>query len=269
MDALDILVDTLRNLYGYDQATAQSLANRLWGEHVEGLQGPALEQWIFTQPEFEQRFPGLNQLRESGRAVSPAAWIAYERQFVGMARAAGLPPSFYDTPEDIGQFITNEVSIVEAQQRIQMAQQAVYDEFDVAAAQTYGLEPGDLAAMLLDPTKAEPIVERKFRAVQNAKIAGQTAFGQLSAAEAERVALASSSPEQVRQGFSDLAGKREVFQSLDAGEDTISTDEQLAAQFEGDAVAQEKIRARQSRRVAEFSQGGGFSQGQRGYSGIG
>lgn len=267
-DALDTLITALQG-YGFSPAQAQALAPRLWDVNVTSPNDAQFDQWIITQPEFEQRFPGLNEMRASGRATSPAEWVAYERAAAGMFRAAGLPAGYYDQPEDFGAFITNEVSVAELQQRVQMAEASVYDQMDVQAAALYGLTPGDLTAYLLDPTKAEPIVERKFRAVQSAKIASQTAFGQLNAAEAERVALATGSPEQARQGFTALAQGSEVYNPLDSGEQTITRDEQLGAQFEGNADAQEKIRRQAKRRSNAFEAGGAFSQGQRGYAGVG
>lgn len=266
-DSLDTLIDALA-LYGFDITTARSMAERLWGEYVDGSNQAAIDQWVIAQPEFDQRFPGLNALRESGNAVSPQQWRAYEDAWLGFAKSAGLPSGLYDTHEFIGSLITNRVSVAEAQQRVQMAEQAVWEQFDVQAAAVYGMDPGDLTAMLLDPAEAQPFVERKFKAVQSAKIAQETSFGQLTAAQAEQVGQDSSSPEQTRQGFSSLANQAEVFNPLDAGETTISTDEQIAAQFQGNAEAQEKIRRQARRRVAEFEAGGGFIQGQRGYVGV-
>ena len=267
-DALATLVAALE-VYGYTTEQATTLANRAWGIQIESPNDAQWEQWLFQQPEFEQRFPGLNAMRQSGRAVTPNEWVQYEKQAVGLLRAAGLPVSFYDQPEDIGKFITNDVSVAELQQRVQMAQQAVYNDFDVQAAAVYGLDPGDLTAMLLDPTKAEPIVQRKYQAVQSAKIASQTGFGQLNQTEAERIAASGVDPSQQVGQFGDLAHNREVFSALNSGEQDISREDQIAATFEGNQAAKDKITKQAKGRVNVFDAGGGFSQGQRGYAGVG
>ena len=267
-DSLDTLVQALQT-YGFTPAQAQALAGRAWDIQITTPNDAQWEQWMFQQPEFESRFPGLNAARSQGRAVTPNEWIQYEKQAVGLMRAAGLPPSFYDQPEDIGQFITNEVSVAELQQRVQMAQQAVYNDFDTQAAAVYGLDPGDLTAMLLDPTKAEPIVQRKYQAVQSAKIASQTGYGQLNATEAERIAASGVDPSQQVGQFGALANQREVFGALNSGEQDISREDQIAATFEGNQAAKAKIEKQAKGRVNVFEAGGGFSQGQRGYAGVG
>jgi len=262
-DALDTIRQIL-DFYGLG-----SLAQRAWDQQVDSSNDAQIAQWLRQQPEYETRFPGLNASRAKMHAPSEAEWVAYEKAATGMFRAAGLSAGFYDQPDDFAKFINGEVSVAELQQRVQMAEQSVYNDFDTQAAAVYGLNAGDLTAMLLDPTRAEPIVERKFRAVQAAKVAKETTYGQLNATDAERIAALGEDPSQMRNQFGQLANQAEIFNPLNQGEQAIGRGDQIAAAFEGNATAQAKIQKQASRRKAEFDQGGEFSRGQRGYAGIG
>jgi hypothetical protein len=270
-DSVDTLIQALK-VYGFSDAQAEALAGRAWDLQIESPNDAQYEQWIFAQPEFESRFPGLNAMRQTGRAPSAAEWVQYEKQAVGMLRGAGIPPTFWDTPEDIGRLITNEVSLAEVQQRVAFATEAAANANQGTLTELqrlYGVDPGEAVAFFLDPDKAEPLIAQRWAAAKVGNTALQTGFGTLDQAQAERVGGLTSSVEQARQGFAGLAQDREVFGALDRGEQAISTDTALDAQFAGNAESQAQIDARKSRRKATFSQGGGFAGSASGFAGAG
>lgn len=260
-DARDLIRQYLLDL-GLDSESDWAIEQIVAGRSPEAVQID-----LETRPAFQARFPGYAQMKQAGKAVSVAQWIAYENQARGLMKAAGLPAGFYDQPEDFARFITNDVSVTELQQRVIQAEDAAYREYDVAGGGLYGLDPGDFVAMILDPEVAAPVVERRFRAAQAAKVAGQTGFGSLDVAQAETVGGLVQSPEQAAQGFGQLAAQRDLF-ATQSGETEIGTDSQIAATFAGDANARAQIEQRQSRRKAAFEGGGGYAVGQSGMAGV-
>lgn len=259
-DARDLIRSYLADL-GLDSESDWAVEQIIAGRSPEAVQID-----LEGRPAFQARFPGYQQMKQAGKAVSVAQWLAYENQARGLLKAAGLPAGFYDSPEDFARFITNDVSVTELQQRVMQAEDAAYRQYDVAGGALYGAEPGDFVAMILDPEVAAPVVERRFRAAQAATVAGQSGFGALTADQAEQVGQLTSSPEQAAQGFSQLAGQKDLF-AAQAGEAEIGADAQLAATFGGDAAARGQIEQRQARRKAAFEAGGGFAVGQSGMVG--
>lgn len=251
------------NQYGLD-----SLNGWAWDQIVNGASPDEVIQSLRGTDAYKNRFKGMDTLRAQGRAISENEWISYERTATQMMRASGLP-SEMASRDRLANLITNDVSVAELQQRVQRAEDYVYQHYDVDAARIYGLDPGDLVAHELNPGEAAPILERKFRSAQAAHMAAQTGYGNLNLQQAEQVGGYGLEPGQVEQGFNQLAGQQEVFQPLDQGEQNISAQDQIGAQFGQDANAQERIRRQAQRRVAQFQGAGAFSAGQRGYSGLG
>lgn len=204
----------------------------------------------------------------------------YRTNAMQLMRAAGMPPGFYDSPEDIQALIVGDTSPIELRDRI-----GEYEAFGAQIAagagaeldlfkRAYGIEPTamQLAALVLNPDKALPSLRRQFSAVKIDVGAGRAGFGDLSQTEAERLADVGVTQEQANQGFSQLVQSRELFSALPgqgAAEDDITRTEQFGAAFENNAQAQRKIMNRAERRKAAFGGGGAFSEDKAGFSGIG
>lgn len=150
-----------------------SLGDWAWGQFLTGSPIEQIMLDMRNTTEYKTRFPAMSTLSGRGRSMTEAEYIAYERQATGMFRAAGMPPGFYDSPEDFANLIGNEVSVNELQQRVSnaytqlaFAPTVVKDAF----ASFYGPgSDGALAAYILDPGKAMPAIERQVAA---AKFAG-------------------------------------------------------------------------------------------------
>lgn len=250
----------------------ESLANFVWDAILQGKSDAEILQDIRNTPEFKTRFPAIDERVKRGLApLSPGEYVAYEQQARQIMRAAGLPETFYDSTDDYTRFLSADVSIAELNDRIQLGRQAAFDapaEVRQALMRDYGMTEGGLTAYFLDPDRALPILERQYRAGQIGGAGIRTGFGS-TRAENERLAALGITAEQAQQGFGALGESRELFQSLDRGEDAIGRDEQLGAVFEGNSNAQRRIEQRRSRRRAVFQGGGGFASGQDGISGLG
>lgn len=252
------------------------LADWAWGQYKQlGGGAAALNQIqidMVNQSAFKARFPAYDELAKRGHAMSPAAMLSYEATARQIFHDAGLPLSFYDQPDDIAKFLVNDVSSAELQSRVQRAQTAVAGAPDTVRTELqrlYGIDPGHLTAYFLDPTKAQPLLERQFNAAQLGGAAQRSGFGALSVAQAEALAAQGVTDQAAVSGFGDLAASQGLFEVQTTGETAIDRQTQINAQFSNDAAARERIRRRQEARAAQFSGSSGFGIGQRGVSGLG
>lgn len=261
-----------------------SLADWAWQQYLKSgatdvttamlLLQPALEE----RPEWIARFPGMKALQAKGHAMSPAQYIQLEESYTAAARQAGLPPGFYDSPDDFGKLIANEVSPSEFQERVQNAQAAIYNASPAMKQQiqelyNVGASPGDVTAYFLDPDRAEPLLNRQLAA---AKISGagiDSGYGKLTKVEAERAANVGLTDEAIRSGFETLVKSADTFNpqigAHDLRDGGIGRDQQLGAAFEGDAAAQAAIEREQQTRKGAFSDRGQFATDKTGVSGLG
>jgi hypothetical protein len=246
------------------------MADWAWGEIVAGKSEQQVLLDLMKTPQFKARFPAIDARAKAGLPpISPGDYVNYENQATQMMRAAGLPSGFWDSPADFTHLLSSDVSISELSQRLNLASQAAYQvPADVRAslARDYGVGPGQLAAFFLDDKTALPLIQRDFTAAQIGGAAYRTGYGSTKT-EDERLTDLGVNPGQAQQGFNQLTLQRQLFSSL-PGENTtgISRDDQLGATFAGDAAAQQKVVRRAQERVAVFSQGGGFTQSQDGFT---
>jgi hypothetical protein len=260
-------LQTVLNEYGLG-----SLAATVQAWLIEGLSEDEIVQRMRETPEFKTRFPAIEERRKKGLApISPGEYVAYERQARQMMRAAGIPEGFYDQQEDFTTFLVNDMSLAEMGDRITLAADAAFKmpAEDREALSRWGLGPGDMTAYWLDPTKAQPMLERKQAAAKLSGAAQRSRFGGLDEGTATGLAQLGVTASQAEQGFGQLYDARELFGALDAGEDAIGQGEQIDAAFRGNAQAQRRIEQRKRRRQGVFEGGGGFASGQGGITGLG
>lgn len=250
-----------------------SLADWAWGQFIGGVPISQIMVDLRSRPEYKQRFPAMDTLAKKGRAMSEAEYVSYERQAAGLFRVAGLPASFYDKPGDFAKLIENEVSVNELSQRVQTAYTAVYSapaEVKKAFADFYGPDSdGALAAYMLDPNKALPVIEQQISSAQFAGIG--TRFGyNLNKGEAEGLGREGLTQDQISSGFQRADSLRPL------------ADENLAEAARGNDITEgdllqssfgmrtdRPVRRRLQERTAAFQGSGGASTTNTGATGLG
>lgn len=252
----------------------ESLADFVWQQILGGKSDAEVLQDLRNTPQFQQRFPAIEERRKKGmNAISPGEYVAYERQARQLMRAAGLPEGFYDSNDDFTRYISGDMSLSELQDRIILGRKATYEvdpQVRATLSRDYGISEGDLTAWFLDDKVAQPLLEKRFLAGTIGAAASRSGFGVTSREENEGLAGIGVTADQAQEGFSSLAGLRELTSGLPGQrEDNISRDEQLGAAFRGDAKSRAKIENRRSQRQATFRGGGGFASDRDGTSGLG
>ena len=116
--------------------------------------------------EWKLRFAGNERLRQAGLPVlSVAEYLSVERSYAQVMKNYGLPTGFYDDPADFADFIGNSVSPNELTQRVQIAADITNreDPSIVAQLQSMGMTKGDLIANAIDPSRALPLIQKKYQ----------------------------------------------------------------------------------------------------------
>jgi hypothetical protein len=162
-DAFKIINDALRS-WGLS-----SLAGRVRDYLEKGLTDDRIFLELQETDEYKTRFQGNEIRRKNGLAVlSPAEYLAVEASYRQIMESAGLPPGFYDSPDDFSQWIGKNVAPTEVKTRVDTAVNFVDQAPPEArrAMRLQGFTDGDLYAYALDQKKAERLVTQRFRAAE-------------------------------------------------------------------------------------------------------
>lgn len=215
--------------------------------------------------EYKARFPGMAARQQAGLdPIDENTYLAWESGAKGQLTKYGLPADFYSTPDALAQFITGDVSVAELTSRIEKGYNdamAAPPETRNALQSMYGVDAGHMAAFFLDPKVGQDTIQRKFVASQIGGESTIAGFGALTAAEAEKLGAAGMNDKTAQQAFGQLGQEAQLTPGM-------SREEQLAAAG-GDVAAQAKIKGKAAEQTAGFQGGGGFSQSQKGVSGLG
>ena len=118
--------------------------------------------------EWKARFSGNEQRIKNGFLPLPEAeYVAAERGYEETLKRNGLPPGFYDSKEDFANFIGNNISVEQVQERATIAGELIQTKRNPqlwAELKSRGIAKGDAAAYILDPDRALPQIERKIGA---------------------------------------------------------------------------------------------------------
>ena len=160
-----------------------SLTDLLNAELVRGESPTALAMRIRTTEEYKARFPGMVSRRTLGLpAITEAEYLDLESQYRSIMRAANLPPTFHDAPEDFTTLIAGDVSGQELQQRVALAESAretANQDIITELQDNYGLTEGDITAYYLDPGAAKNIFEeRRMYEAAGLSVAATQAIGE-------------------------------------------------------------------------------------------
>jgi hypothetical protein len=155
---------------------------------------------------WKTRFAGNEMLKKAGVPVlSVAQYLSTEQSYAQVMKNYGLPKGFYDDHADFANFIGNNVSANELQQRVSMYADVAKREDPSVTAQlaSMGMSQGDLLAYVMDPTRAEPIIQQKY---STALLGGAARRNGLVADNADLAHLSDLgiSEQQANQGFGQI-----------------------------------------------------------------
>ena len=165
---------------------------------------------LLQTPEYKARFGDTNAMRQKNGLpmLSEGQILTAEQNITDTLRNAGIPAGFYDQPQDLQQFIALDKSAAEVGDIVSAYQDLAkqVDPTITNALQTYyGVDLGGVTAALMDPTKAQPILN------------ALTQKGTTAAAAASG-------------GFQDITGAAQVANSMGAGALSYAKQAQAFAQ---------------------------------------
>ena len=244
-----------------------SLFDTVWGNYtsdmIDWTDTDALAMSVRETEAYKTRFAGNEARRAKGLGdLSPATYIALEDSFKNTMRSNGIPDSFYDKPEDFAQLIAGDVSVAEFNDRISYVRNIVQDapaSVKNEMARLYNVSEGQLIAYFIDPKQAEPILKEQARAARIAAAAQENAGMALTNFTAEDLAKRGITDAQAAQGFGNINQMGELTQTF-AGEENISQQDIIAAQFGYNTEAEKKLVKRREQRLGEFKGGGSFTR---------
>jgi hypothetical protein len=262
MAAIDDLKAIL-DYYGLSSLT-DTLSGRLIDDKTLADDPVVLLNSIRDTTEYKTRFKANELRRARGLPEkSPFEIVQMENTYRETLRANSLPRGFYDTQEDFNNFIGNDVSPAELNARVSQGYNAVLQAEPGTKAELqrlYGLGEGDIAAFFLDPERFnQSDAIKKAQAAQVASEARRQAGINLNVGAAETLATEGVDRGTAARGFQQIGATQELFTATQAGEDTISQEEQIAGTFGTSGAAAQRIATRRRRRQAEFEQGGSFA----------
>lgn len=255
--AFDLMADIL------NQYNLGSLTNALKGFILDGITDQAtLQLRLQDTNEWKTRFAGNEMLRQKGVPVlSVAEYLSVERSYAQVLKNYGLPQGFYDEPSDFAQWIGNNVSANELNQRAQAYADLAHreDESTKAQLRAMGLSDGDLIAFMMDPTRAQPLVQQKYQTALIGSAARRTG---LDASGAEGLAQLGINEQQAVQGYGIISEGLATGERLGNiyGEDFSQSDFESEV-FKGDGRAAGKRKRLASQERANFSGNSGVVSG--------
>lgn len=246
-----------------------TLAKWAWDRFKGGDSVEEIMLALRDTPEYKDRFRAMEQLRKEGRALSEQEYLDYEQGLRGLVHQFGLNPGLYTTRDYVAELLINNVTLVEAQSRMQIAAAASVTapaEYKEAFGRLYG-NRGDWTSIWLETDRTLPELEKQFAA---ASIAGEVTIanlGDVSRRTAEQLASAGITREQARQGLS--RASRELGARLPGeAESGLGTDRLVSGAL-GVGTAAQDFERRVRQRIAAFAGGGSAATTQQGAVGAG
>jgi hypothetical protein len=209
---------------------------------------------------WKDRFPGME-----GRAtpMSAAEYVAFEEGAMSLARTAGFPPGFYDSPDDFAEWIRSGRSLTQLNAQIQegfVRLEQTPIEVKQAFARMQGIQntEGALLAFILDPDRAQPLLEKQIAA---AEVSGAGSLFGVNVGDERSMRLAERgfNLNNSQQTFQQLNAQQAVFnESITEQRDMTIDVEGVNAAFGLDPEANRDIERRVRGRVGALSGGGGL-----------
>lgn len=279
-DVFDVYALVQRTLAAYG-LTSQRLADWALEMLIAGKPIETILLDLEQQPEFKAAFPEIEARRARAlreglqlEPINPAMILEYRTKARALMRSFGVPQDMWDRNEDFATFIVGDVSMDELNSRLRRGSERVYQappEVRAVFFDLFGID-GDTAlfALMLDPTKAEPVLENMVQMAEAGGAARRMGFG-LTQAEMTRMEAANLTYEQMLSGFRELDIRRGLFDETlsEEGQDFTVGDEGIAAQFGLAGGAAEALTRRGEARKAATSGSSRAAQTEIGVVGLG
>jgi hypothetical protein len=251
----------------------QGMADWAWAEITSGATAAQMLLDMQQTTQFKQRFPGIAIRQAKGLpAISPAEYVTYEDSLQQLTNQWGIPKGVWDTPEAVGEMIGNDVSINEAQARIQNGYAAVATvppEVRAAFAANFGAAgDGALAAYMMDEKRSVPVLEQQVTAAQLQGTAALSSVD-INARLAMKLAQQGVSASQVQNAAGTVATQQSLFDATPGQANAPTEAQGVEAALGTNAQAAAEVAQAQSARQNAFRGGGGASADQYGASGTG
>ena len=218
---------------------------------------------------YKKRFSANQQRVSKGlKAIGEAEYLGLEDQYQNILRNAGLPESYWKrgdlgVQEGFTNFIANDVSAVELEDRVSTAQQRLIyanPEVSIALKNFYpDISNGDLLAYALDPTKGLEQIKRRITAAEIGSSAVQLGLT-TNVTDAEYLARYGVNKAQAQQGYRTAAEilptaskLGDIYSKQGLGAYTQQTAEQEIFNVPGAAEAAAKRRKLSELEQASFS----------------
>lgn len=255
----------------YESYGLGELAPVLLGFAIKGIEDPdTVEILIREEPAFKKRFAANEIRKQKGMNVlSVNDYLRLEDSYSSIMRGSGLPEGFYDSRDDFTNWIANDVSAQEINDRVQWAQQmskGADPNVKRALMEYENLGEGDITAYFLDQKRASTLFETR-KAFGSAQIGGAAKRQGLNIAEDRAKAFYDQgvTGDQANQAFGAVASVLPTSRKLGGiyGEDYTQTDAE--DEFLGGTASSRRKRERLAEKeTASFSGNGGASRGSLG-----
>lgn len=209
---------------------------------------------------YQAMFPGMADLVKKGLAINEGQYLQQEDAYRQVLKNYGMPNGFYDSKQDFANWMKNEVSAKEVQDRLVSAK-AVIDSSDPsmlrAAQNLYGIDKDHLIAYTLDPQRAQPLIDKMMRGISVASSAEDAGFNytQNMVSDIQNNPYAASmSDDQLRaqmQKAGELAQNDARLSRID--NEKYNSQDAIDATIKNSIAAQQASTARQQRELARFS----------------
>jgi hypothetical protein len=263
-DARQVFTETLKG-YGFTDAQISKLLPQVvqWQSIYTPTQ--IVTDLLPTTDVYSERFSAnAARVKNGFKPLTPSEYISAETSYRAVLKDSGLPVGFYDSADDFAGFIGQDTSAAEMKTRVDTAAQAVNnaDPAYVKALQDmYGIDPGMLAAHMLDADRAFPLIAKQAKAIEFGYAAAKqglkaTTFGEQFATQGP------STGYSAEQGYSTIASMLPTAQSL--GNIYGQTYDQATAEqdvFSGLESAKRKRRELGQMETSTFSGQSGLAAG--------
>lgn len=248
-----------------------TLGNTLRNLIVKGDTNPATLSLELSQTkEYKQRFAAnADRVKAGLKELNPAEYLAMEDGYQQVLRAYGMPKGFYDSHSDFNNFIANDLSAHELEQRLQVA----HDQYQAAPgyvkslwSQYFGASPGDAIAAILDPKLGTQLVLDRGQQVALGGAAAQFGYG-INQQRAQQFQQSGVSLDAARNAYQQIsqsmAGDQSIAKRFGT---TVDQTQEENATILGQAPDVQKLKTLHNDEESLFKGGSGIDQNTLGVS---